>query len=187
MHALIRVTPPRHSGPAGHSQLPRAERGTTLLIVLIMLVMITMFVVSMIQLSSTNASVVGNMQAQKVVETEASQAIEISLNTYNFFSDAINNQGAWSSASTTSIPFSTLWSTYTPTGAGSTAPTMLSNLTVARPQCIHTTTATGYSALSNVSPQDTTWNVQVTAEDTVTGAVTEINQGITMRLPAGSC
>jgi Tfp pilus assembly protein PilX len=171
---------------ANHGSMIRRQRGATLLVVLIMLVMVTMFVVSMIQLSGTNASVVGNMQAQKVVETEAAQSVELAVNQYNFFNDAINNQNAWASNATT-ISYATLWSTYKPTGAGTTAPSMQSTITVTRPQCIYAAPATGYSALSNVSPQDTNWDVQINAEDSVSGAVTEIHQGLKMRLPAGSC
>lgn len=162
------------------------QRGATLLVVLIMLVMVTLFVVSMIQLSGTNASVVANMQAQKVVETEAAQAVEISTNTYSFFSDVINNQNAWAS-SKTSLTLAELWAAYPPAGTSTTTPSMQSSITVTRPQCIYATTATGYSALSNVSPQDTYWDLQVNASDSFTGAVTELHQGVRMRLPAGSC
>lgn len=170
-----------------HASMPESrERGATLMVVLIMLVMITLFVVSMVRLSSTNASIVGNMQAQKVVETEAVQAVEIAVNQYNFFNDAINNQNAWAS-NATSIPFSTLWSSYKPTAAGTTAPLTQATITVSRPQCTYAAPATGYSALSNVSPQDTHWDLQVDAVDNVTGATTEIHQGLKMRLPAGSC
>lgn len=164
----------------------RRQRGATLLVVLIMLVMVTLFVVSMIQLSGTNASVVGNMQAQKMVETEAAQAVEIATNKYDFFSDAINNQNAWAGNKTT-LTLAELWAAYPPAGASGTTPAMQSTITISRPQCTFATTATGYSALSNVSPQDTAWDLQVNAVDSVTGAVTEIHQGIRMRLPAGSC
>lgn len=166
-------------------RFPR-QQGATLLVVLIMLVMVTLFVVSMIQLSGTNASVVGNMQAQRMVETEAAQAIEIATNKFDFFSDVINNQNAWA-GNKESLTLTELWSAYPPTGASGTTPAMQSTITVARPQCIFSTTATGYSALSNVSPQDTAWDIQVNAVDSVTGAVTEIHQGVRMRLPAGSC
>jgi Tfp pilus assembly protein PilX len=166
--------------------LPRRERGMTLVVVLIMLVMITLFVVSMVRLTSTTTIVVGNMQAQKVVETEAQQAVEIAVNQFNFFNDALNGTNAWAS-SATSITAATLWSTYAPSGAGTTAPTTQSTVTVYRPQCIYAAPASGYSALSNVSPQDSTWDVKVTAVDSVTGATTEVHQGLKMRLPAGSC
>ena len=168
-----------------HSQRQR-QRGATLLVVLIMLVMVTLFVVSMIQLSSTNASVIGNMQAQRMVETEATQAAEIAVGQYSFFNDAINNQNAWAS-NATSISYATLWSSYKASSASTTTPSMQSTVTVTRPQCIYSTPATGYSALSNVTPLDTNWELQVNSTDSISGAVTEIRQGVKMRLPAGSC
>jgi Tfp pilus assembly protein PilX len=164
----------------------RQQRGMTLLVVLIMLVMITLFVVSMVRLSSINAVVVGNMQAQKVVDTEANQALEIAVNKFEFFNDAINNQNSWASNATT-ISYSTLWSAYTPTGASATTPSSLSTITIHRPQCLYAAPASGYSALSTVSPQDTNWDVQVDAADSVSSATTEMHQGLKMRLPAGSC
>lgn len=162
------------------------ERGMTLLVVLIMLVMITLFVVSMIRLSSTNAIVVGNMQAQRIVDTEANQAIEIAMNKYEFFNDAINNQNSWAGNAQT-ISYAALWSAYAPSGASTTTPSSMTTITVHRPQCMYAAPASGYSALSNVSPQDTNWDLQVVATDSFTGATTEMHQGVKMRLPAGSC
>jgi hypothetical protein len=158
----------------------------TLVIVLIMLVMVTLFVVTMVRLTTTNATVIGNMQSQKVVEMEAQQAVEIAINKFDFFSDSLNNTGGWPSGTTT-INAATLWSTYAPTGAGTTAPTTQSTITVHRPQCVYAAPASGYSALSNVSPQDSNWDIKIVAVDSVTGATTEMHQGIKMRLPAGSC
>jgi Tfp pilus assembly protein PilX len=166
---------------------PRNERGMTLLVVLVMLTMITLFVVSMVKLSNTNAVVVGNMQSQRSVEAEAQQAVEAAINSYAFFSDAINNTNSWANSSTASISYSTLWANYTPTGASSTVPTTQSNMTVYRPQCTHAETVSGYSATSNVAPQDTYWDVRVDATDSFTGATIETHQGVKIRLPAGSC
>lgn len=168
------------------SGLPARQGGMTLMVVLVMLIMVTLFVVSMVRLSTTNAVIVGNMQAQKLVETEAVQATEVALNNYDFFNDALNNQDAWAS-NATSISYATLWSNYKPTGATSTTPTTTSTITVARPQCLYAAPSSGYSALSNVSPQDTNWDFQVNATDSISGATVEMHQGVKMRLPAGSC
>ena len=42
-------------------------------------------------------------------------------------------------------------------------------------------------SLSGVAPQDTYWDMKVTAADSFTGVTTEIHQGVQMRLPAGNC
>jgi Tfp pilus assembly protein PilV len=170
----------------------RAQQGMTLLIALIMLVVITLFVVSMIRLGNTNSAIVGNMQAQKGIESEAQQSIETALNKYQFFDDAIQGAGAWLLSTTQSIsdappPPSTLWSTYAPTGATSAPAKQADAISVYRPQCLYFEPSTGYSALSGIAPQDTYWDLKVTASDSKTGASTEIHQGIQMRLPAGNC
>lgn len=165
---------------------PCKQRGMTLLVVLIMLTMITLFVVSMVKLSSTNAIVIGNMQSQKAVESEAQGAVEVGVGSYTFFSDAIGNTGSWPSGTNT-MSYSTLWSNYKPSGAGTTVPSTQSTMTVYRPQCVYSETVSGYSATSNVAPQDTYWDLRVDASDGVTGATTEIHQGLKIRLPASSC
>jgi hypothetical protein len=171
--------------------LPRDERGMTLLIALIMLLVITMFVVSMVRIGNTNAIIVANMRAQKSVDAEAQQQIEIAVNQYKFFEDVILSSGTWASGSTATVAgylsAADLWTTYKPTGA-STAPAMQSSdVKLYRPQCVYYAPASGYSALSGIAPQDTYWDLQATATDSKTGASTEIHQGIQMRLPAGNC
>jgi hypothetical protein len=164
------------------------ERGMTMVISLIMLIVITLFVVSMVRLSNTNALVVGNMQAQKAVEAEAQQAIEVAINNFVFFEDAIAETGQWASSSTPSLTYAILWTSYKPSGAGSTPPaTQAVPIRIFRPQCLHYEPSAGYSAISGVAPQDTYWDMKVTASDSFTGSTTEIHQGVQMRLPAGNC
>lgn len=163
------------------------QNGMTLLIALIMLIVITLFVLSMMRLSSTNTAIVGNMQAQKTVETEAQQAVELALGSFTFFDDVIRNQNTWA-GNQASADYATLWAAYKPSGAGATAPATLSGtITMYRPQCVHFETATGYSALSPVAPQDTFWDIRVDAADAFTSVTTEMHQGIRMRLPPGNC
>ena len=165
------------------------ERGMTLIITLIMLIVITLFVVSMVRLNSTNTAIISNMRAQKSVESEAQQQVEIAVNQYQFFSDVINGAGKWSDPNATFMTDAELWAAYKPTGATSGgAPAKQSNdVKIYRPQCTYSQTATGYSALSGVAPQDTYWDMKVTASDSATGATAEVHQGIQIRLPPGNC
>ena len=148
----------------------RKQGGATLLIVLIMLVMITLFAVSMIRLSSTNLKVVGNMQAQRALEASAQQAIENSISTYAFFSDAANNTGQWP-------------------GGTSSVPKAVNGyqITMYRPACVNSITAKNYSLTSNIAPEDTNWEVSAGSTDGITGAQINLSQGVRMRLPAGNC
>lgn len=146
------------------------QRGVTLLVVLVMLVMITLFVLSMVRLSSTNLKVIGNMQAQRALESSAQQAIETNMSTSTFFEDTATNTGLW---------------------AGGVASVNLVvngyTVTVNRPACIYSTTATGYSALAGISPEDTNWEVAASSSDSLTGAQMSMVQGVKIRLPAGNC
>lgn len=167
----------------------RFQQGMTLMIALVMLVVITLFVVTMIRLSSTNATIVGNMQAQKSVDAEAQQAVEVALGSYAFFDDVIQNKNTWA-GNLDKLSYATLWANYLPSGvvAGTAAPATLSgSITLYRPQCVHFETASGYSALSAVAPQDTFWDIRVEASDAFTSATTEMHQGVRVRLPPGNC
>lgn len=165
----------------------RNQSGMVLIVTLAMLVVITLFVISMIRLGNTNATIVGNMQAQKGVEAEAQQAIEIAMNKFNFFDDAVQETGTWATSTTAYVTYSTVWANYTPTGATTAPATQSDNMKVYRPQCLFFEPTTGYSALSGIAPQDTYWDIAVTASDSRTGASSEIHQGIEIRLPAGNC
>ncbi len=163
------------------------QRGVTLLVAIIMLLVMTMFVVAAVKLGTTNASIVSNMRAQKQVDAEAQQQIEIALNQFKFFNDVISSSGPWASPSTTALDAATLWANYAPAGSTGAPAKQSDSLTISRPQCLYYQPATGYSALSGVAPQDTYWDMQAKASDSKTGASSEIHQGIHMLLPAGNC
>ncbi len=169
------------------SPLRRPQQGMVLIVTLAMLVVITLFVISMIRLGNTNATIVGNMQAQKTVEAEAQQAIEIGVNSFNFFNDAIYETNTWASQSTASVTYATMWTNYTPTGATTQPATQSDTITVYRPQCVWFENTYGYSALSGIAPQDTYWDIEVVASDSKTGGSTEIHQGVKMQLPQNNC
>ena len=166
---------------------PRRQQGMVLIVTLAMLVVITLFVISMVRLGNTNAIIVGNMQAQKGVEAEAQQAIEIAMNKFNFFDDAIQETGTWATSTTAYVSYSTVWTNYTPTGASASPATLSDDFKIYRPQCLFFEPTSGYSALSGIAPQDTYWDMAVVASDSKTGASSEVHQGLEMRLPAGNC
>lgn len=146
------------------------QRGATLLVVLVMLVMITLFVVSMVRLSSTNLKVVGNMQSQRQLEASAQQMIEEKVSTITFFNDAATSTGTWPAGTNTVVASV---NSYT--------------VTVNRPTCVYSQVAEGYSATSQISPEDNNWEVQASATDPLTGASVQLTQGLKMRMTAGNC
>ena len=146
------------------------QSGSTLLVVIIMLVMITLFVISMIKLSNTNLKVVGNMQSVRALESSTQQAIEGKITSISFFNDAIAGTGDFSG------------------GAASVSQTVNGySISITKPVCIASQVASGYSATSTISPEDTYWEVPATANDSMTGTQISVTQGVKMRLPAGNC
>jgi len=169
------------------SRPQQRQHGMVLIVTLAMLVVLTLFVITMIRLGNTNAAIVGNMQAQKGVEAEAQQAIEMAVNKYSFFDDAIQETNTWAASTTAYVTYTTVYTNYTPAGATAQPATQSDTIQVYRPQCLFFEPTTGYSALSGIAPQDTYWDIGVTASDSRTGASSEIHQGLQMRLPAGNC
>ena len=64
----------------------QSQQGATLIVSLVMLVVMTLFAVSAINLSSTNLKIVGNMQAQRLMEMAAQDAIERMISTSTYYS-----------------------------------------------------------------------------------------------------
>ena len=160
---------------------PGRQRGVTLLISLIMLMVLTLFAVAMIRLSNTNVLVVGNMQTERALEAQAQQAIETDMNSASFYNDQINGTGCWASSATSA----TVGSVNCFSGTNTNGYTV----TLTKPQCIYTTKSAGYSAISNVAPDDDYFEVTATAvdpSDTNAGTVTVV-QGVKVTLPQGNC
>jgi Tfp pilus assembly protein PilX len=139
----------------------KGQRGAVLAISLVLLVVLTLFVISSTRIATGSLRIVGNLQARQQVESISQEALEQVLSGV--------------------VPF------YSPTAPVSvTAPDGMT-VSVGNRACIRAIPATGYSAVSGVSPEDTFWNVPVTVTDVTTGASTETAQGVRIRLPAGNC
>ena len=158
-----------------------SQRGVTLLISLIMLLILTLFAVTMIRMSNTNVMIVGNLQTQRALEAIAEQAIETDLNSANFYNDQINGTNCWAS-NAQSATF----------GSGSCFAGASVNgysVTLYKPKCLYTQKSSGYSAISNVAPDDDFFEVTAVATDPTTGtqATVTIVQGVKVTLPTGNC
>ena len=137
-----------------------SQRGAVLFVALVMLVLLTMLAVSSINLSTTNLRVVGNMQAQKYLDNAVEGAIE----------QVISNSNAFTSPAATTIS------------------TSMGDVTVTKADCLGSQTASGYSAvITNIIPDDNTFEIIASGEDSVSGATSVIHQGIQIRMLAGNC
>lgn len=135
------------------------QRGAVLLVSLVILMLITLFVISSANMSSADLRIVGNFQRKLELSQNVQQAIETVLSDVNNF-----NAPAAHSMSVNGTAVS-----------------------VAAPQCLNTTTASGYTAVSNITLYDTNWTVAGTSTDPLTGATATINQGVRIRLPSNYC
>ena len=65
------------------------QHGATLFVALIFLLIMTLFAISSINMSSVNLLIIGNMQAIKVMDAAAQDAIETKMNDSDNFGIAI--------------------------------------------------------------------------------------------------
>lgn len=138
-----------------------SERGAVLIISLILLVVLTLFVMTSTRIAGGSLRIVNNIQSRHAVDYASQAALEQVLSGV--------------------APF------YSPTSAVSVSSPSGMTATVGNRTCVRSTPATGYSAVSGISPEDTFWNVPITVTDTITGSSTTTAQGVRIRLPAGNC
>jgi len=165
------------------------ERGATLIVGLIMLVVLTLLVLSAIRSSNINLRVAGNMQKQAESSAAAQQAIEQVIST-DFTADLaavpapiavdVNNDGV---ADYTVTPSATCLSS---------APVKMSDLDPAAAAdkfCFQSASSSNSGIIGGTAPttgnsvcNQTQWDVAATAQDPVSGATTEVHQGVSMRV-----
>jgi Tfp pilus assembly protein PilX len=138
------------------------QQGSVLFVSLILLVAMTMIAVASARVSTTQLRIVGNVQAVRLAESSAQLGIEETIGSINSFSNP-----------TTNIVVGNL-----PAGI---------NVAVSDRRCLGAAPAPGFSAVMNIAPEDTMWEVDVSATDTLTGATATMTQGVRVRMLAGSC
>lgn len=168
-------------------RLELRQRGATLLVALVLLVVLTLFALTMIRLSTGSLQVVGNMQAQKATEAVAQEVIEQKLGSITAFDDAVKIKPP--EATTADCTKGTGWTAegstcmQTQTASGYTTKVYL-------PECIYRETSPGYpiDEMPGYSPPDDTyWDIKSTAEDSLTGARSEVHQGVKIQRTKGNC
>lgn len=157
----------------------KKQSGVVLIISLVMLVAMTVLFVGMMNMSTNQHVVIGNYQMKKEAEQAARQGLEEFLNTQSGFTNTLL------SGNPLPLPY------YGTPGSGgiykSTSAINGYEVTVSAPYCYGARRAPGYSAISQIAPEDTNWTVSVTAKDIRTGAQAVIESGIKIRMGAGNC
>lgn len=154
------------------------QRGTTLLIVLIMLVVLTLLAVAGMRMSNSSLQIVGNMQARNFADNVAQRTIEDVMNTIAPFNAPTAAVTLRTGATTVSASPGTPVSLPSPAGV---------QVTVSARTCLFSAPASGYSAVSSITPEDNLWEFTVTVQDTFTQSNASITQGAKIRQVAQSC
>jgi hypothetical protein len=151
-------------------KLQRSQSGVTLFIALIFLLVMTLFAVSSVNMSTVNLRIIGNMQAIKLMEALAQDAIEQMLSDSSRYGVTPNGDDIEVSFLTADEDEATLM------------------VVIDDPVCLDSVTATGYSAVQEaIIPEDATWEITAHVQDPVTGAKVDVHQGFEMRMLANNC
>ena len=167
-----------------YSPAARRQRGMTLLIALIMLVVLTLFAITAIRTGNIGFKIVGNQQAQKLMEAAAGQAIE----------QAISNLGNFDPV-TIVAPSTTIAQRVCVNAASGDAPMVAYNATcasgtqvdVAPVRCIATKRSQFDSLTQPMATYDNLWEIVATVTDTLTGAKATFHQGVKIRMLSSQC
>jgi Tfp pilus assembly protein PilX len=160
------------------------QGGMTLLVSLIMLVVLTLFAVTAIRTGNIGFKIVGNQQAQKLMEAAARQAIE----------QTVSNLGNFD-ALTPVAPSSTVAQRIC-VNANSGDPVVAippaacvsgTQVDVAPVRCISTKRSQFDSLTQPMATYDNTWEIVTTVTDSVTGAKATYHQGVKIRMLSNSC
>ena len=169
--------------PAGRLAACR-ERGATLLISLIMLVVLTLFTISAIRTGNIGFKIVGNQQAQKLMEAAAQQAVEQTIsNLGNFDPLAVIAPGATAAqrvcvgAAAGDPPVA-----IPPAACASGTP-----VDVMPVRCISTRRSQFDSLTQPMATYDNVWEIVATVTDSLTGAKATYHQGVKIRMLSGNC
>jgi Tfp pilus assembly protein PilX len=152
-----------------------------LMISLIMLVVLTLFAVTAIRSGNVGFKIVGNQQAQKLMEASAQEAVEQVVSSLSNFDPV------------TIVPWST--TVMQRVCVNGTVPVAIPPATcgsgtqvdVAPVRCIASTRSQYDSLTQPMATYDNTWEIVATVTDSVTGATATYHQGVKIRMLSNSC
>jgi len=174
---------------AGIRQRPQSQHGMTLLISLIMLVVLTLFAITAIRTGNIGLKIVGNQQAQKLMESAAAQAVE----------QVVSNLGNFDSV-TVIAPTATVAQSVCVNAGANTPPVIMPSdsttpgicpsgiqVDVAPVRCIAAKRQSGGSLTQPLATYENTWEIVATVTDSLTRARAVFHQGVMIRMLASSC
>lgn len=162
----------------------RSQGGVTLLVTLIMLILITLMVTTSFTLSKSNLKSVGNMQFRNEALAAANVAIEQQISSANSFSNPVAKTISVGSYSVTVAKPVCLYvsDVAEKTSADGNAPLKLDSAAASATRS-GTGTGTG-TGVANGAYLNTYWDIAVTVNDGISGALVTAHQGIKITLPS---
>jgi Tfp pilus assembly protein PilX len=163
---------------------PRREYGATLLIALVMLVVLTLFAIAAIRTGNIGFKIVGNQQAQKLMEAAAQEAIE----------QAISNLGNFDVVTVIS-PSATAAQRVCVNAAAGDPPAVIpptnctsgTQVDVMPVRCISTKRSQYDSLTQSSATYDNVWEITATVTDSLSGAKATYHQGVKIRMLSSNC
>lgn len=162
----------------------RHQRGMTLLVSLIMLVVLTMFAITAIRTGNIGFKIVGNQQAQKLMEAAAQQAVE------QVISNLANFDPVTVVAPSTTVTQRVCINTNSGDAPVAIPPATCASGTqvdVEPVRCISTKRSQYDSLTQPMATFDNVWEIVATVTDTFTGAKATYHQGVKIRMLSGQC
>jgi Tfp pilus assembly protein PilX len=171
----------------------KQQEGATLVVGLVMLIVLTMLVISALRSSTNSLRVVGNMQVSAESGAAAQEAIEQVIS-YNFtatptvLDTTVDTDGDGTPEYTVHVDVPTCNSTkeLKNTDLDATVAEDLVCMGSGTPQNTGIISATGSSGTVQSWCSKQQWDVKATATDSLTGGQAQINQGVTLRVEAGT-
>lgn len=163
---------------------PGRQSGMTLLVSMIMLSVLTLFAITAIRTGNIGFKIVGNQQAQKLMEAAAQQAIEQTIsNLGNFDPVSVIPPGATTAQRVcVNATFGDPLVAIPPATCSSGT-----QVDVMPVRCISTKRTPGGSVTQAAGTFDNLWQITATVTDSLTGAKATYHQGVKIRMLSNSC
>lgn len=162
----------------------RGQRGMTLLVSLVMLIVLTLFAITAIRTGNVGFKIVGNQQAQKLMEAAAQQAVEQVISNLANFDPVTVIAPSATAAQRVCVNANAGDPPVTIPPATCTSGTQVDVMPV---RCIATKRSQYDSLTQSMATYDNVWEIVATVTDSLSGARATYHQGVKIRMLSNSC
>ena len=163
------------------------QGGMTLLVSMIMLVVLTLFAITAIRTGNIGFKIVGNQQAQKLMEGAAQQAIEQTISNLGNFDPADPLLVAAATSTARQRVCINAAAGDPPVAVPPATCASGTQVDVLPVRCISTRRSQYDSLTQATATYDNQWEIVATVTDSLTGAKATYHQGVKIRMLSSSC